>query len=336
MKKIMLIAAAALMLFSFSAAAQDLNDFMNTFETFAEDAAPSIPMLADIGLRWSDSYIGGFPHFGVGVSAGFVVVPVDDIETLYNQLGITDIPQEIIDLGGLPIMADAVEARIGGFILPFDIGIKAGYIPDAAKEAMTDGAAVDYKMFGLNFRYRMVKEGFLMPEVSVGAGYTRLDGMVSTSVGTTEYITDPDTGSPLDKIRVDAPDVMFGWRSNVFDANIQVSKNILFILRPYAGLGVSYGLSEAGGGYSADIYTVEADNTTAGSDTLEDWKTKYPGYFEDLSSTGMTTYSEANGFAFRAYAGTSVELLFAKLDLSATLNPVSQAIGAQLNLRAQF
>ncbi len=330
MKRIMLIAVAVLLIFSFSAAAQtpDLDDFMNTFETFAEDAAPSIPLLADIGLRWSDSYIGHFPHFGVGVSAGFVVVPVDDIEQLYNQLGITDIPQEIIDLGGLPIMADAVEARIGGFILPFDIGIKAGYIPDAAKEAMNDGVAVDYKMFGLNMRYRMVKEGLLMPEVSIGAGYTRLDGMVSTSVGTTETISDPDTTTPLDDITIYAPEVMFGWKSNVFDANIQISKNILFILRPYAGIGASYGISEAGGGYNADI--------DFGTDTAADWKTKYPGYFDDLSSTGMTTYSEANGFAFRAYAGTSVELLFAKLDLSATLNPVTQAIGAQLNLRAQF
>ena len=50
------------------------------------------------------------------------------------NLGISanDVPSELSDLGGIPIPATAVEARIGGFILPFDIGIKAGYIPEVS------------------------------------------------------------------------------------------------------------------------------------------------------------------------------------------------------------
>jgi hypothetical protein len=330
MKRLLIITTVLMFILSFSLTAQtDLNQFIATFEDFADDAAPSIPMLADVGLRWSDSYIGGLPHFGVGTSLGFVAIPMDDIEGFFESLGITEVPKELKDLGGLPVPATAVEARIGGFILPFDIGIKAGYIPEFAKDSFND-VSVDYKMFGFDMRYRVMKEGLLKPEISVGAGYTWLDGMVSTSVGETTTISDPDTSpSSLGDLTFNSPDVVFGWRSSVIDAKIQISKQFLFILRPYAGLGVSYGVSEVGGGYDADV-------TTDAGVTIQDWKNKYGSDFDDIDSDGATVYSQANGASFRAYLGTSVELLFAKLDLSGTYNPVSGAYGGQLNLRAQF
>ena len=288
-----------MLLFSFGAMADiTADDFVDTFDSFAQDAAPSVPMLADVGLRWSDSYIGGFPLFGVGVSLGFVIVPVDDIEALFTTLEMGTPPDALKEAGGIPIPATAVEARIGGFILPFDIGIKAGYIPEAAKEAMNDGVSVDYQMVGFDVRYRIVKEGLLMPEISVGGGYTRLEGMVATSVGGSTVIDD-SSGYTL---TIDQSDVVFGWTSNVLDAHLQVSKNILFILRPYAGLGMSYGISEAGGGFQANITENVADAFEHYEDT----------YGMEVDATGVEVYSEANGFAFRAYAGTSVELLFAK------------------------
>ena len=329
MKRLFVFVVLFMLVFSFSATAQDLDSFIATFEGFADDAAPSIPMLADVGLRWSDAYIGGFPHFGVGATVGFVNVPIDDVEQFFTDLGLgADVPKELVDLGGIPIPATAVEARIGGFILPFDIGVKAGYIPEALKENMADGVAVDYSMVGFDLRYRLVKEGLLMPEVSVGGGYTYLEGMVSASVGSSTIISDPDTITPLDDITINSPDVVFGWRSNVLDAKVQVSKNVLMILRPYAGLGLSYGISEVGGGYDATIDT--------GTDTIDDWKAKYGSDFDDISADGVMVYSQSNAMAFRAFAGTSVNLFMLKLDLSGTYNPVSQAMGAQFNVRAQF
>ncbi|WP_319477172.1 DUF6588 family protein [Marispirochaeta aestuarii] len=326
MKRLLTVTIVLMVIMSFSLIAQtDLNQFIATFEDFADDAAPSMPVLADVGLRWSDSYIGGFPHFGVGTSLGFVVVPIEDIEGFFTNLGVTEVPKELKDLGGLPVPATSVEARLGGLILPFDFGIKAGYIPEFAKDSFND-VSVDYKMFGFDMRYRVMKEGLLMPEISVGAGYTWLDGMVSTSVGETTTISDPDTVTPLGDLTFNSPDVVFGWRSSVIDAKIQVSKQFLFILRPYAGLGVSYGLSEVGGGYDSEI-----------TGDVNAWKSKYGSEFDDLDAEdGVMVYSESNGASFRAYLGTSVELLFAKLDLSGTYNPVSGAYGGQLNLRAQF
>ncbi|ORC33921.1 hypothetical protein B4O97_14775 [Marispirochaeta aestuarii] len=338
MKRLLTITTVLMLIMNFSLTAQtpDLDEFIATFEDFADDAAPSMPILADVGLRWSDSYIGGFPHFGVGTSLGFVVVPMDDIEGFFTNLGVTEVPKELKDLGGLPVPATSVEARLGGLILPFDFGIKAGYIPEFAKDSFND-VSVDYKMFGFDMRYRVMKEGLLMPEISVGAGYTYLNGMVSTSVGETTTISDPDPdptigpNNNLGNLTFNSPDVVFGWRSNVIDAKVQISKSFLFILRPYIGFGVSYGVSEVGGGYDADVTT-----DTGNGVTIQDWKNKYGSDFDDIDSDGATVYSEANGASFRAYLGTSVELLFAKLDLSGTYNPVSGAYGGQLNLRAQF
>ena len=120
---------------------------------------------------------------------------------------------------------------------------------------------------------------------------------------------------------------MFGWKSSVLDAKVQVSKNVLMILRPYAGLGLSYGISEVGGGYEANV-------TTDAPGGLDYWKDTYG--FDDVDSSGATVYAQSNAMALRAFAGTSVNLFMLKLDLSGTYNPVSQALGAQFNLRAQF
>ena len=46
---------------------------------------PRYRMLADVGLRWSDAYIGGFPHFGVGTTVGFIVAPMDDIDQFFRE-----------------------------------------------------------------------------------------------------------------------------------------------------------------------------------------------------------------------------------------------------------
>jgi hypothetical protein len=322
MKRLFVFVVLFMLVFSFSATAQNVDQIIGAFEDFADDAAPSIPMLSDVGLRWSDAYIGGFPHFGVGTTVGFVVVPMDDVDGFFTTLGVTDIPKELSDLGGIPIPATSVEARIGGFILPFDIGIKAGYIPEALKENMASGVAVDYSMVGFDLRYRLVKEGLLMPEVSVGGGYTYLEGTVSTSVGTADDIFDG-----TNTLFINQPDIFFGWRSSVLDAKVQVSKNVLMILRPYAGLGLSYGISEAGGGYEATISTDAPEGFAYWEDTYG---------FEDVDSSSAAVYSESNAMAFRAFAGTSVNLFMLKLDLSGTYNPVSQAMGAQFNVRAQF
>ncbi|GAB1484410.1 hypothetical protein MASR2M78_32280 [Treponema sp.] len=91
----------------------------------ADALATSLPFNSTIGLNWSDAYIGQIialpPHFGVGIVGGATTIDAKDITSVLTDLGYA----EISGLGDvLPIPAMAVEGRIGGFILPFDHGLR--------------------------------------------------------------------------------------------------------------------------------------------------------------------------------------------------------------------
>ena len=54
-----------------------LAGFETAFSSFAGDMAGSLALDSTIGSDWSDAYIGGFPNFGVGVTAGAAFVSSD-------------------------------------------------------------------------------------------------------------------------------------------------------------------------------------------------------------------------------------------------------------------
>src|SRR6056297_238320 len=119
-------------------AAQDelsLDTFEDSFDTFSGEFAKSLPMNSMIGLNWSDASIGQLlavpPHFGVGVTTGVTTIPLSVFTDLTDDLGV-DASGGVDDLPamGVPIPGYAVDARVGGFILPFDVGVKVGLIPN--------------------------------------------------------------------------------------------------------------------------------------------------------------------------------------------------------------
>lgn len=125
--------------------AQDLAVFQKGFETFAADMAATLSYNATIGNNWSDAYIGSFPRFGVGISAGVTTVPADSLKDLFDSMAIP-VPSTVSSLG-LPIPAAALSAKIGGLVLPFDVGLKAMVLPAAATEALSAAdIAADYKL----------------------------------------------------------------------------------------------------------------------------------------------------------------------------------------------
>lgn len=176
MKRFMLIAMALLV--GLSAYAQDLAAFADGFQTFATDAAPTMSYNATVGNNWSDAYLGQLPHFGVGLAFGVTMVPSASMEPLFAAMAI-DMPAELKKYG-LPIPAAALSAKIGGFILPFDVGLKGMMLPpELTEELSAQGIAADYKLIGGNIRMGLVKEGTLFPDVSIGLGYNRLSGAMS-------------------------------------------------------------------------------------------------------------------------------------------------------------
>ena len=138
----------------FAQTGPNLTQLQNDFQQLTTDVANVLPTASTIGLNWSTAYVGQLLHFGVGVAGGAVFAPTTGFDKLAADPGI---PNPLAQSGlegqpgvGIPIPAAVVEARLGGLILPFDIGAKIGYIPSTVdlSTVLPGGMNVDFTMVG--------------------------------------------------------------------------------------------------------------------------------------------------------------------------------------------
>ena len=329
-----------------------LDEFQVPFETFASEIANSLPMASTIGLQWSDAYIKNFPHLGFGVSAGGVLLPVEAFDALSDFLPVGDfdvsnfLPATFPSwLAGIPFPAYAVDFRLGGFKIPFDLGFKIGFIPKIWQDDVNNMLSgldmeLDYLLIGGDFRYALLKQNKkLRPNLSIGAGYNFFRGGVGKSLtdyGTSQILSVPDPdnlGSTIDyTVGIEDPSLNFGWTAHVIDAKVQLSKRILYIMTPYVGVGASYARATAGGGIEAnvtgitdaEISELNAALAAAGQEPL------------DISDQGIIFEDGVNGWAFRAYGGLSLNIFWLKIDPSVMYNFIDQTVGFQVSVRLQF
>jgi hypothetical protein len=336
MKRFILIAMIALA--AAGAWAQDLATFQSGFQTFAVDMAATLSYNATVGNNWSDAYIGKLPHFGVGLALGVTAVPADSLKGLFVSMGET-LPAEL-EKFGLPIPAAALSVKMGGIILPFDIGVKAMILPPEATSALSaQGIAADYKLFGGNVRVGLVKEGLLFPDVSFGAGYNRLSGSMSMplDIGPQTFNFDADPGPGVDphSIEVQDPNLDMNWTTDSFDFTLQVSKKVLFF-RPFAGIGYSLGKSTVNGGL---VSTMTYDGAPIGPVELQELKDNLvlAGIdVPDISAEGFLFGAENNDPVLRVYGGLSLDLLILSLDLQGVIVPKTKSLGANAMIRVQL
>lgn len=333
MKRIVLI--SMMMLAVAGAWAQEsLATFQTSFTAFADALAPTLSYNATVGNNWSDAYIGNFPHFGVGLAVGATTVPFADLKPLFDAMTIA-VPAELEEFG-LPIPAAALSAKLGGFILPFDIGVKAMILPDSLKTILSDsGITADYTLFGGNIRYGVLKENIILPDVSIGAGYNRLSGSIGMELdtGTNPEFTYTDESLVQHTIIATTPELALDWTTDSYDFTVQASKNFLFI-RPYVGAGYSFGKSTVSGGLTSTL----TDNGTAISEAnLAAINTALAAAGQPtISVDGITFNAESTAPALRVYGGVSLALIIIHLDVSATYVPATKSLGAQAMIRVQL
>ncbi len=316
--------------------AQNLEDFQAGFEAFATDMASTLSYNATIGNNWSDAYIGKFPHFGVGVSAGLTTVPSEPLEALFVSMGNVEVPSAVAKMG-LPIPAAAVSAKLGGLFLPFDVGVKAMILPAEATEALSSaGIAADYKLLGGNVRFALLKQNILMPDVSVGLGYNRLTGSISMPLDIpTQTFTFEEQDSTPHTLEVTQPDLAMDWTTDSFDATIQVSKSLLF-LRPYIGAGYSFGKSTVNGGMKAAMLY---DGVTVTDEEVDQMKADLAAAgisVPDISADGFKFGADNNDPVVRLYGGLSLDLLILMFDTQVTYVPKTKSLGATGTIRIQL
>ena len=345
MRKTLLILLVAAI--SMTAMAQEdviPSEFNESIQTFAEGVASSLPLIAAVGLNWSDAYIGQFPHFGVGGAVGFGTIPFDAARPVLQAMQLEDVVVnspvfQYLEQYGMPVPAYSAEARLGGFFIPFDAGVRVGILPpDWSPESLLQGLNLDYRMFGFDVRFPIVQERGVLPDISISGGYTRLNATIGLSG---IYGSDVQLASysvpgvdPIDIVLTD-PSAEFFWEANVIDLKAQVSKNLL-LFTPYAGFGASLGFGRAGGGFEADLSGIDQaaiDEFNAAAEQLGQDAIVLPefvdgGFYVSAPMTG--------GWAFRAFGGVSINLLVVKLDLTAMYDFIGLNFGATVGLRVQL
>jgi len=335
------LAVATLLFVSTPAYSQNFSDLdaaENVFEDFASGVAGALPLNSSIGLNWSSAHIGqtlGFPpRFGIGLTMGATTLPYSALKSAVDDLGADDLGDvPFAEALGLPIAGYTVDARIGGFILPFDIGLKVGGIPSGTSIPVPGLGSVDmdYLLLGGDVRYRVVEENLVLPTVSVGVGFNYLRGKIGVEgvLGDVEIasVAYDDGGSPQSvTVFLTDPALEFEWESKVLDFKVQASKDIL-VLTPYLGLGASYAWSEAGGGVRTRL-EVDGGNETVRQAIIDQ--------YDQFDTDGFGVSSSVQGFGVRTFGGFSFNVLIARLDFTLMYDFLGQNIGATTGARIQL
>jgi hypothetical protein len=318
------IALALAGLLGLSAFGQTLDQFKTAVSDFADAMAGTLALTSSTGSIWSDSTVGSFPNFGVGLSVGTAFTGSDAADKIFTALG--QATPDAFKARGIPIPAMAATFKIGLPFIPADIGIKGMIIPQGVADSLKSlyNVSAQYASIGAAFRYNVVKERFWVPAVTLGAGANYQSGtLVYQASGTNSLTYGAYTVSYTN------PAVKLGWTSLTFDTNVQVSKNIL-IFTPYLGAGLTFGKSTVDGGVDSTISVsggtlaqLEAALIAAGEPDPFSGQTGFM-----YTATSTTPY-------VRLYGGVSLNILLV-LDLQVMYVPATKALGGALTARIQL
>lgn len=214
-KKIIAIGLALLLAFSvFATTVEKVSQGLEEFSIQLFDVIPNVALQQGV---WPEAWIGNIfpsapPHFGLGLSLGAAELPIEGLNKALSQFN------EVSGGASFPALSNdlafptfTVDARIGGLVLPFDIGISFMRLPNMK----FDNVTFDYLTIGGSLRYAILQDKGLIPGLSLGMGFMYNKGFVEVKVEDTAYV------------RSD-----FKTTSIFFEA--QVSKKILFLV-PFLG-----------------------------------------------------------------------------------------------------
>jgi hypothetical protein len=300
--------------------AKDINfkELQSNVDNFAKDMSKALPFYSTIGLNWSDAYIGSFPHFGIGLSAGAVTMDnktINKMMDLFNMPKIKDLP--LIDNSHFPLPALSLDARIGLPVIPIDFGIKIGYLSPDWLKSLLDIEARNM-LFGVDVRYVIVNSKVLPMRLSVGLGYNYLSGGITFSKASLQFNDNVNSITLTGK----EPKVDIVWGTNNLELKMQASFPYK-IITPYAGAGVSYAWSKAG---------FEVSGLSIGN--AEEEKLRKFGI--TVSAKDFKSIIYKSGMNTRVFGGLSFNLVYVRLDLTGMYEILNGNFGATLGLRFQM
>ena len=318
----------------------DFSEIKKTADKFTASMASSLPFNSTMGLNWSDAHIGQFlalpPHFGIGVTAGFTTMEFDSVNTLLDKFGVSLPPG--FDWGGFPLPGYTVDARIGGIILPFDVGLKFGMLDlkkdfwDTLKLGDID-FSMNYLLIGGDFRYVVAGKKKASPfKVSLGAGFNYMKGGLSLPVPGASDLSLDFGGHSLS---LSSPSLALQWETKAIDLKAQASVKVL-IFTPYIGFGATHAWSSAGYGLTAkDKIKVDGKEIDLKGDSAIIKELKKLG-LTDITSKGIEQNNEVTGWSLRVFGGFSINIPFIKFDVTGMYDILSSNYGVTLGTRFQL
>lgn len=221
----------------------------------------------------------------------------------------------------LPYPAASVSARVGGFVLPFDIGlwgVTTGSVFHNKSIGNSPVLDFEYTALGADVRYAILEGNGIFPKVSIGAGYqfVRQNIGISFSKGfTIQSGFQDEDGTPISgNAKIDSG---FNLKidTHTFFGQIQVSKTFL-IVTPYLGLKALFTTASCGYDWKYESY-------------LEN--TKINALSDKASKNYIRTYSEV-GIQTQIFGGVSLNLAFFQTCLNAAYNFSSQMFTGSLGV----
>ena len=314
-------------------------DIDKAFESLTGTLAEVVPeSTIQLGV-WSDAYIGKLfpslpPHFGAGVSAGGTFI---ETKPLSNAIGtiITEINSHAAGAttdfnftvrDQIPLPSASVHARIGGFVLPFDIGIYGAYLDLNTLKFEDFTGTVNYYTIGADIRYAIMKGRTTLPKLSVGAGSIRTHLALSMT-GASKYNADLTSygihGITTVPITANA-DTNTSFDLNTIFVQAQISKKFL-ILTPYAGVRAYVTSSKSHYDYSY-------------STAYEHGGTLYHVPHPDARGSSSGDYGtdtfnfDWNNIRPQLYAGLGLNLLFINCTVGGSWNMRNNLLSANVNV----
>jgi hypothetical protein len=327
-----------------------LRDIGDDLKEFSDDISGVLPFMATIGLDWADTYIGQLiditPHWGIGATIGAATLKLDKLNVLLEHFGY-EADDGFIDKQLLP--AYTLNARIGGFrTAPFDIGIKWGWLPYAP--IFKNDISYESLVYGLDFRWQIMRDWGLMPSVAIGFEVSRTSGglrsksALTLATGNYEIRTSGDaTIGPV-------------WEAWVFDAKLQIAKNFWEPrFTAFGGLRLGAALSRAGyqiAGSGSDVVMVGAGTDSSGNIydvALEDWSESALKGFAveygsasgndinfELTSKSITGWIDSVTIDFNLHGGIAFKIDDnLRIDMALMVDVIHVELGANIGFRYQ-
>lgn len=223
-----IILSLSIMLSAASAATQTSLD--QSFTSFANDVADFVPRASAGSNLWADAHIGnllplnGLPHLGAGFSASFAMIPTDFTSTFGSAF-----TTPVNTWESFPLPAISIDARVGGLILPFDIGAHIFALNNFEKELWGLNIEIPSCLaVGADLRFAILQEGVILPALSIGVGYTYSKGDFTIS---SRSMTDIASMISQNQAVVN---YHMEYETAIYSATVQLSKKIL-LLTPFIG-----------------------------------------------------------------------------------------------------